>query len=806
MMDIDTRLKALTRLARSPTDGAKTVLQKEVDQVERSLTTHHDYDLLRQNLSVLDAIGYRFSTSAVSIVEHFISTIEGRELDYSEQEKSFVRDISKYKNAHTLIVQAIEVLGGLRYLETSKVFQALLRLTAHISEKVRRKALDALDALAGYNIDVFYGYDRQGGIGAKPQMVVIDELDQLSDLELKTYFQAILGILRRLLSPTMESTSWSYKTITFSRGVTPLVPDVSQIRFRSIQLLKRIYSLASTISERLATIDVLHGATGVHGLNTVDEQVSSMIMRDTSEVLAFYGQLIETADLQSVQRIESHSYWIYFHAHRDEIKAKAREIERAIADYSEYQIYRVLVGFDGIFGDWSEVAKSERNFGAIDEMRRRRASQFAASITVQNYEEWRRRILAYAKTESDDLATFPTFYHFLEKFAKAQPTLALTLVSNDAGAIDRFLIPLLRGLWEGPEQSATRAVIEAWVDREESNRGRHLFSATKLFLSNEKLDIELLKRLLARAAELKDLATVRQVVAVAITNYRDGQAVILNDLFLPALAILTQERDATWIFDAWFRREVRDVFAVLDDAGIELILQNLRSLPKIDYHAEEVLCPIAERKPENVLSFLRDRINIEIETRREHAEEFEAVPFEFHKLRDPLARVPHLAVRLIRELFEKDGSLFAFRGGRLLKNLFPTFSLQFEAELLKLVRAGGDANYSFVVGVLRNYEGEVFIHQLCKEIVRSIPADSPLRTEVAIALETTGVVSGEFGFVEVYERKRREVLEWLTDPDERVQEFAKWYITTLEHMRDAEQKRAEENVALRKFRYGNPES
>jgi hypothetical protein len=74
-----------------------------------------------------------------------------------------------------------------------------------------------------------------------------------------------------------------------------------------------------------------------------------------------------------------------------------------------------------------------------------------------------------------------------------------------------------------------------------------------------------------------------------------------------------------------------------------------------------------------------------------------------------------------------------------------------------------------VLGILRNYHGQPFIHRLCKEIVRSIPADSPLRTEVAVALETTGVVSGEFGMAEAYERKRLEVLDWLKDSDERVQ-------------------------------------
>jgi hypothetical protein len=138
----------------------------------------------------------------------------------------------------------------------------------------------------------------------------------------------------------------------------------------------------------------------------------------------------------------------------------------------------------------------------------------------------------------------------------------------------------------------------------------------------------------------------------------------------------------------------------------------------------------------------------------------------------------------------------------LLKNIFPGFSEELEAELLQLVLEGSDSNLEFVIGILRNYQGEPFIHRLCKEIVKKTDSGNPLLNEVSIALESTGIVSGEFGMAEAYERKREEVLEWLSDPNERVKAFAKRYIADLEQMRDAEIKRAEEGIALRKFRFG----
>jgi hypothetical protein len=804
-MDSETRLKALARLAQSHTDAAKAALQKEVDLVAQDLETQRDYDILTQNLAALDVFGYRFSTRTIEIVESFIRSIEGRELVYSEHERAVSRDVSAYKNSATLLIQAIEVVSGLRYLETVSVLRILLGLAKHKSDKVRKKAFEALEALAAYNIDVFYGQDRKGGIGATPQMMIVEELERLQLSELKANFATTLILLAALLSPTMEATSWSYKSVTISRGATPAAPAVSEIRRRSIELLKRLYGMAATLGERLSIVNALHDATRSHDLDVTDATVSAMISRDSAEVLSFYEQLVRTEDLQVVQKIESHSYWIYHHAHRDDIRAAALAVERAIAKHAEYQIYRTLVGFEGIFGAWGELKKSGRDFSATDETRRRTATEYAASITRDNYQEWRERILRFAKTESDDLATFPIFYFFLETFAKAQPELALSLVRADTDAIERFLIPLLRGLWTGPEQAAVRSLIESWIDQADTNGGRHLFASTKLFLSTETLDIELLKRLLAKAAALKDLATVRQVISVAIANYRDGNDLVLNALFLPALEVLTREKDATWIFDAWFRREVREVLARLDEKSVNLVLQNLRGLARIDYHAEEVLRVIAERKPEAVLAFLCDRIDLERARRATGSREFEAIPFEFHKLQEPLSRVPKLAVRRVRDLFTTDSKMFAFRGARLLRNIFPRFPPDFEAELLELIREGGEQNYRFVLGILRNYKGELFLHHVCKELVKVLPADSPLLSEVAIALETTGVVSGDFGMAEAYERKRLEVLEWLTDPDERVRDFARSYVNDLEHMRDDERKRAEEDIALQKFRYGEPD-
>lgn len=799
----EVRLKALARLAQSTTDAAKAALLTELDEAAATLQTETEYETLVQSLEVLNVIGYRFSDRTVGVIANFIQMIEARKLTYSQAHEVIADYISKYSNAQSLIVKAVEAVVRLRYYETRAVLRVLLALYGHHSESVRKKVRSGLDSLAKYDLDVFYGVDRKGGIGPAPQNEVLGALESMDESALKANYKASLRLLTGMLSPILEGVSWTYKTATISHGTIPALPSVSDIRARSIALLCRLYSLAESKQQKLAVINALSEGTRTDPRGAADDKTRAMIARDSVEILAFFVQLVPSEDFQIVQKIESNSYWMFMHALSEETKAAALKVENAVADNKEYAIYRTLIGFEGIFGDWSADQGSSQQFEAIEKERRQKASDFAYSITADTYAEWRARILEYAKTESDDLATFPMFYHFLAEFAAARPELVLRLVTEDTAGVARFLIPILSSLWNGTHREHARKLIETWIGEAQPGRDHHLFATTKMFLSTSELDVELLKRLLEKAAEIKNVPSVRQVVTVAIARWDGAEEAVLRELLFPALDVLTKMKDASWIFETWFRKEARDLFAKMDADGIEHVLRNLLALDKIDYHAEEVLYGLGQRNPERVMRFLIERIVIEAKTRSNNeARDFDAIPFEFHKLQELLSKIPGTAVRGVLEQYRTDATLFTYQCAKLLKNIFPKFPEEFEAELLQLVRGGGDSNLEFVLGVLRNYNGEPFVHRLCKEIVKAVDSDSSLLNEVAIALETTGVVSGEFGMAEAYERKRQEVLDWLSDPNDKVKAFAKRYVADLEQMRDAETRRAEEGIALRKHRFG----
>jgi hypothetical protein len=792
-MDSDLRLKALARLATSETAAAAEALKKVLDRALAALHEDTEYDLLEQALAELEAIAHRFSDVVAAEIITFIDALRTRQISYDKKHAAFVADVAKYQNASTLAVRAIEVLLRVRYLETQTVTRALLQLSINVDGDIRKEAVDGLKKVAAYNLDVFYGNDRQGGIGASPQKQVTDLLSGLGVDHLIKFHHAVLALADSLLSPTIEGTRWSSTAVTISNAAAPAGGGVADVRAVTIQLLKRLYAVLPGAPWKLSVINVLNGATRPHRFPTGGEDAAAMISANTQEVLAFYKGLVGTADFQVVQKIESLSYWVYYHAPNDQIKRDALVIEQEIAANAEYQIYKTLIGYESIFLSWEDLRKQDSYWEDTDKVRREKATEFANSITTTNFQTWRERILSYAKTRSEDLATFPIFYDFLETFARAQPALAMKLLGQDTNEIAGFHIPLLRGLWNGSEQPALRALLDAWIAA-----GQYLYASTKQFLDCPTLDRELVKRLLARATEMNDLNTVALVMSVAASNYRDDDSII-RELFLPALEILTQRKSPEWIFDMWFRREARVVISKLDDPGTELILRNMMFLEKIDHHAEEILYMIAQHSPQKVLAFLCQRLAADESGHKRDT--YDAIPYRLHKLDKPLATIPGEAVRIVRTQYDGNYGMFVFRGAHLLKTIFPQFAPELESELLRLVEEGGDENLEFVLAVLRNYEGQLFIHKLCKAIVEKVPPDSQYRTEVAVALQNTDVVSGAYGFAEAYERKMVEVQEWLNDPSEKVREFAASYISGLDAMSAADRQRADEEIALRKQRY-----
>jgi hypothetical protein len=178
-------------------------------------------------------------------------------------------------------------------------------------------------------------------------------------------------------------------------------------------------------------------------------------------------------------------------------------------------------------------------------------------------------------------------------------------------------------------------------------------------------------------------------------------------------------------------------------------------------------------------------------------EQFEAVSFELQGLEQVLSKDPELAISKGLSWFAQDQEQFQFRGGSLLSRAFHNCTTEFAAALAKLVEAGGDTEADFSLAVLQNYPGETSTYMVLKEIVSRFPHDDRKMNGVRISINSTGVVSGEFGLADAWRIKKESLRHWLTDERQAVTAFAEKHIAELDRMIATEWRRVEAEREMR---------
>ncbi len=786
-MDLDLRLAALANLV---TDGSPVVeakLLRELARVEEVLNTSNEYDDLSAALKVLAVLAARFHFRVLPILTVFVRSVPLRELTWGGE--PIVDSHRKYRSTDQLVRDAVDVPRTIRYVHVDALLDFLLEIWRSNDKDTSNKAERSLESLAKFDRNLFYG---DPPVGARPQLEIVDYFAKMEDGPLLAYTSIALTMLRQMLSPTIEGHTWTFNSVNISRGGIPAGGGMAEMRSAAIALMKRMFLLSPEVSHREQVLQAFSAATRREHPNT-DARTSAMFEGNAIEVLNFLRDRVATQEMQVVQAIEHDAYWSYYHAASAPIAAVALEIRDVIDQLGDYKIYK----------------GSQIGWAVRDRERRAASERYLDSINANTYEAWRARILEFAKARSDDLAMFPIFYDFLRALAQRMPAMASDLLRDHEGRVQPFVIALLRGLWASERDADALALVKGWfADRTK------LASIAKSLNVDENPRFELMAEIMDEAGRVDDpegAAAIIEAMGAAAHQFGLGHSEA-KAIFLKGMRMLALRQDARWVSVIWFSRDIRKLVESMDTAERAEMLAGITSVKKIGYEAEELLAAIGQTDPKAVLEYLMNRVRLE----REHKGgsdvfdddgRFEAIPFSLHTLDKLLSPLPGELLRAVRTVFApEEAGMFPYYGGaRLIKAVFPDFNAALQAELLSFTRTGHPTDIDFVIGVVRTYAGDAGdapILDICKEIIKLVPERSTAWGEVATAIESTGVVIGEFGMLEAYETKRAEIATWKNDDDPRVQAFAVWLIVDLEQMIISERERAEAGIALRKHRYG----
>lgn len=798
-MDLELRLAALANLVPVKTDEVERRLLAELNRVEEVLQNGKDYDELSAALKTLAVLAPRFHARVMPMLVDFVRSVPTRAL--TQGGEPIPASWRKYRSASHLIREAIDVPNTVRFVHTNRLLDFLLELWSSDDEEVRGKAERTLEALAEFDLNLFFG---ERGLGARPQAEVVAYFANFEDGPLFECASVILKMLRNVLSSSIEGSTWTYNSVTISRGGITAVGGVAQMRTGAIALLKRMYTLNDSVHYRKRVLDTLGAATRRERPSS-DADTSAMFDRDAVDVLNFLRDRVATEELQLVQAIEHDAYWTYYHAASTRIAEAALGVRDAIDLRAEYQIYKQLIGFEGIHGAWEELKRSETAWDYSNDKRLQAAARYVDEISDANHAVWRDRILKFSRTRSDDMAAFPVYYEFLKSIGQKRPRLALDLVRNHQEVMAPFLIALLLGLWSSERKADAEAIAQQWLADH-----THMAVLAKSLNIDYQPRLDLLARVISEADRVGDTNAIVEAMGVAARQYARGHAEA-KAVFMQGLREVARRHDARWANVVWFNRDFGKLVESMEPAERAEVLASMAPLTKVGYQAEEVLYAIGQHDPQALLNFLMARVREERtrdkrtrDAERDEESQFEAVPDNLHALNKLLAKMPEALLSEVRREFKTEtAGMFPFRGSaRLIKAVFPTFEKPLQSQLLTYVRTGRPADIEFVVAVLRAYGGAVPILPICKEIIKVVPERSSAWNEVAAAFASTGVVSGEYGMVHAYEAKRDELSPWMEDDSPKVRGFAAWLTESLDQLIVHQRQRADESLALRKHKYG----
>lgn len=689
--------------------------------------------------------------------------------------------------------------GYLLYANPERMFDALIKMRQAMTTEDERKPIDDLTRR-------FAQHDRHAWkqVGPGLQRLLVDRISSFDDAALAAASPSVIIMLREALSSTVTGTTSQAESMILHTGSVAVTEYLKSVRRDALKQLERLHGLLNEGSERRELRHAMLAVGNTPNNSGYTDLLGEVIMDDLTRVVGFFTSVLPDLGLEAKRRVEvdlHHRYYAY-HAlppgmaeNPKLVAAQGRLLEavaacRAVLDADpDLDRYRSLVGHDSVTPImW---AKPGFDYQAAARERSDKIDALVATVNAESADEWLVRLERYVETESNDMATFLGLQDFIKKLAASQPDIVLDWMPRLSDRLANWLPGMLHGLSDAGHSGAVVPLIEAWIAED-----KHLSSIAWYLQLAQAFRFDLLATITAKGLASEDDQVLHNVTVAAARQSAEHPEGLFDQVFLPAAQSLSSRRLFGWV-GGMFNWDQLGLLKGLSAPQVASLMKLLVEVPRLGTDGEALLAVVAREHVQAVIDLIGERFVHERDTADFR---YEDLPYGLHYLREPLAAAPEEIVTAARRWFDADPGMAQFRGGRLIAELFPNLEHPLYPLLYSHIEDGREG-IDFVLSVLRAYEGQEFLHPLLRAIVGVLPADDDLLHIVEIVIDSSGVLTGEYGRAEAQEARKALVAEWTNNENEAVRAFAARFIRVADNQLAMERRRADRSVALRKISY-----
>lgn len=494
------------------------------------------------------------------------------------------------RNAEAISAKVADILDDLKYADISASFDTFAHLyRGSQTDKERDRWIQSGKKLASHNLRAW----QQVGPAVQDALVsTISKMPAAAKSELLPFLSSILC---ELLGSEVSGTSSSYTAITIHRGSVQASKRLSKIRTAALNELKFLFLVADTEAARKDVFSAMHAATRFPDAGGLSDELQQIILADALDLVSFLTENESTMSFEQTQHVEHRFLWLFRHnratntsrPRSEQVSVARGKLSKAIFRFRDavngnvdYVTYKTLVGYESVF----EPAWSDDGFDIEggQQYRSQKIDALVAGVSDVNADEWFARLIRCAETESNDLATFPSFGTFLERLGSANPKILFAYLKREHPRLIRFLSSILRGLEEGPMAKKASALIQKWV-----KAGKFLPEVSWYFRVGKLVDLKFAKQTLDVAFSINDRNTILTMIAVADARHAEWGVETPDAILLPAIAYFGNQGDNRWANSLWGLRSETNIFGTLTLAQSKVVLSALVAQPDIDWREED---------------------------------------------------------------------------------------------------------------------------------------------------------------------------------------------------------------------------